>query len=375
LSGVAYHLLTEAEPFSEFYGGTISRWAGNVLRNAPAAVVVCPSADITWKFPSEAILVLPGLARYRRLRHYLLQLPWALHRAVLQRVFRALLKRVRPGDVVWIHNRPDFAIALTPHIHRAGGRVVLHLHNAHLVESPIALMRQVRVDRLVFVSEFLLKQTRRKFPSLGTSPVLYNGADETIFYPASSRLEKPEIPVVLFVGRLIKDKGVHVLVDAMKLLAQQGVKLQLRIVGSSNFGDSRETDYINQLKANVPATVTFLPYRSGAALGDLFREADMFCSPSIWEEPFCLVNVEAFASGLPVVSTRGGGTSEIFADGGGILVERGSAEQLASALRRLAEDAELRSVLGKQGYAAFRERFTWSIARAQVQEIRRSLSI
>jgi len=204
--------------------------------------------------------------------------------------------------------------------------------------------------------------------------VLYNGADETIFYPASSRQEKPEIPVVLFVGRLVKDKGVHVLVDAMKLLAQQGVKLQLRIVGSSNFGDSRETDYINQLKANVPATVTFLPYRSGAALGDLFREADMFCSPSIWEEPFSLVNVEAFASGLPVVSTRGGGTSEIFADGGGILVERGSAEQLASALRRLAEDAELRSVLGKQGYAAFRERFTWSIARAQVQEIHRSLS-
>jgi spore coat protein SA len=236
-------------------------------------------------------------------------------------------------------------------------------------------MRQVRVDRLVFVSKFLLKQAQRKFSSLDASLVLYNGADETIFYPASERQENPEIPVVLFAGRIVEDKGVHVLVDAMKLLAGLGVKLQLRIVGSSNFGDSGETDYINQLKANAPPTVTFLPYRSGAALGDLFREADIFCSPSIWEEPFGLVNVEAFASGLPVVSTHGGGASEIFADGGGILVERGSAEQLASALRRLAEDAELRSALGRQAYAAFRKRFTWSTARAQVQEIHRSLSL
>ena len=375
MPSVAYHLLTESEPFSEFHGGAISRWAGNVLRDLSTTVVVCPSADTTWKFPPEALLVLPDLARYRRLRRYLRQLPWTLHLIVLQRIFRPLLKRVRPGDIVWIHNRPDFAIALTPHIRRAGGSVVLHLHNSHLVEWPTALMRQVSVDRLVFVSEFLLKQAQRKFPSLGTSSVLYNGADETIFYPASRRKEESQIPIVLFAGRIVKDKGVHVLIDAMNLLAEQGVKLQLRIVGSSNFGVSRETDYINQLKANAPATVTFLPYRSGTALGDLFREADIFCSPSIWDEPFGLVNVEAFASGLPVISTRGGGTSEIFADGGGILVERGSAEQLAAALRRLAEDAELRSVLGKQGHAAFRERFTWSVARTQVQEIHRSLSI
>ncbi len=47
-----------------------------------------------------------------------------------------LLKRVQPGDIVWIHNRPEFAVALTMHIHRAGGRVVLHLHNSHLVNGP-----------------------------------------------------------------------------------------------------------------------------------------------------------------------------------------------------------------------------------------------
>ncbi len=55
------------------------------------------------------------------------------------------------------------------------------------------------------------------------------------------------------------------------------------------------------------------------------------------------------------------------------MVERGSAVQLASALRQLAEDPELRSRIGRQGYTVFRERFTWSNTRTQVQEIQRML--
>jgi spore coat protein SA len=375
MSTATYHLLTEAEPFSEFHGGAISRWAANVLRDASATVVVCPAADSTWKFLPEAIHVLPRLEHYRRSRRHILRLPWSLHRVVIQRVFRPVLKRLRAGDIVWIHNRPDFAVALTPEIRRARARVVLHLHNSHLVEWPETLMRQVQVDRLVFVSGFLLEQARRKFPSLGASSVLYNGADEAIFYPLPCSRKVRKTPTVLFAGRLVKDKGVHILIEAMRLLDQRGSSLRALIVGSSNFGGGRETDYVKELKTSAPMTVTFLPYRSGVALGDLFREVDMFCSPSIWDEPFGLVNVEAFASGLPVVSTRGGGVGEIFADGGGILVERGSAVQLAAALHQLAEDEELRSTLGRQGRAAFLSRFTWSIARTQVKDISRSLSV
>jgi spore coat protein SA len=374
MSTTTYHLLTEAEPFSEFHGGAISRWAGNVLRGASNSVVVCPSADDTWKFPAQSIILLSGLKRYKRFRGYLSRLPWSFHRLVIRHMFRPLLERVRPGDIAWIHNRPEFAIALTPHVHRAGGRVILHLHNTHLVEGPEKLMRQVSVDRLIFVSEFLMDQARRKFPSLGISSVIYNGADESIFYPAAGGRNNSGTPTVLFAGRLVEDKGVHVLLDAMKLLEEQDVRLQAQIVGSSSFGVGEETAYIKSLKANSPETVRFFQYRSGAALGDLFREADILCSPSICEEGFGLVNVEAFASGLPVVSTYSGGVREVFAAGGGILVERGSVVQLASALRQLAEDPELRARLGQQGYAAFLERFTWSHARTHVQEIQKMLS-
>jgi spore coat protein SA len=207
----------------------------------------------------------------------------------------------------------------------------------------------------------------------GGSSVLYNGADQSIFYPPVERRRNPETATVLFAGRLVEDKGVHVLLDAMKLLDEQGVQLRAHIVGSSSFGPGEETNYIRRLKAASPATVAFLPYRSGMALGDLFRGADMFCSPSVWEEPFGLVNVEALASGLPVVSTLSGGASEIFSSGGGILVKRGCAVQLA-ALRRLTENPELRAQLGQAGYRAFLDRFTWSKTRRQVREIERALS-
>jgi spore coat protein SA len=375
MPSTTYHLLTESEPFSEFIGGAISRWAANVLRNNPQSVVVCPSADDTWNFPPEAVSVLPALRIYKSWRNKLCRSPWFFHRWVLQAIFRPLLQRMRPGDILWIHNRPEFAVALTAHIHHAGGRVVLHLHNSHLVEGPARLMSQVRVDRLVFVSEFLLQQARDKFPQAGASSVLYNGADESIFYPAGDGHKKSAPVTVLFAGRLVEDKGVHILLEAMKLLDQQGVRLQAQIVGCSTFGTEEETDYVRRLKQTSPATVEFLKYRSGIALGDLFRKADMFCSPSVWDEPFGLVNVEALASGLPVVSTWSGGTSEIFSTGGGILVERGCAVQLASALQRLAENPELRAQLGQEGYTAFLDRFTWSNTRTQVQQIQNALSV
>jgi spore coat protein SA len=374
MPGTTYHLLTEAETFSEFAGGAISRWAGNVLRNRSHSVVVCPSADRTWRFSRESVQVLPAMVLYKRLRRHLERLPWFFHCGVIRAVFRRVTKRLRSGDIVWIHNRPEFAVAITPLVHRAGGRVVLHLHNSHLVERPERLMRRLRVDRLVFVSEFLRGQARSKFPQFDTSSVVYNGADESIFYPAERPKKKPEIATVLFAGRLVADKGVHILLEAMRLLEKEGVRLQAHIVGSSSFGTTKETDYTRRLKRTSPANVAFLPYCSGTRLGNLFREADIFCSPSVWEEPFGLVNVEAFASALPVVSTYGGSSSEIFAHGGGILVESGSAVQLAAALRLLAEDPELRMRLGQQGYAAFLTRFTWSNVQAQVEHIQRALS-
>ena len=93
----------------------------------------------------------------------------------------------------------------------------------------------------------------------------------------------------------------------------------------------------------------------------MFREADIFCAPVIWEEPFGMVNVEAFASALPVIGTHGGGSGEVFADGGGLLVERGSIGQLVDALKQLIASPEARRRLAAEGLRSFRKNFTWEI--------------
>ena len=72
---------------------------------------------------------------------------------------------------------------------------------------------------------------------------------------------------MLFAGRLVEDKGVHVLLDAMRLLEKQGVRLQAHIVGSSSFGMGKETDYTRRLKGDLACERCVSAYCSGRRAG------------------------------------------------------------------------------------------------------------
>ena len=131
-----------------------------------------------------------------------------------------------------------------------------------------------------------------------------------VSFPRSEREEASECaPVVLFAGRLVPEKGAHVFVEAMWLLLARGIRARGRLLGATGFGSTQFRDRVTRARSCGTR-------RRTSSLGDIappprwrksFAGADIFCSPSVWEEPFGLVNVEAMASGLPVVSTRGGG--------------------------------------------------------------------
>jgi glycosyltransferase involved in cell wall biosynthesis len=99
----------------------------------------------------------------------------------------------------------------------------------------------------------------------------------------------------------------------------------------------------------------------------------MLCCPSVWQEPFGNVNIEAMACGIPVVATRVGGIPEIAAQGGIVLVEPNSTLKLANALQKLAEDQNLRTQVAAKGHEAFLRRFTWAAICAQYQDIANSV--
>jgi spore coat protein SA len=278
----------------------------------------------------------------------------------LRRGFRGLIEQLTAGDTVWVHNRPEVAAAICAPVHRAGAKTVLHMHNLHLQATSRRAMRELDVDRIVYVSRYLEEASRSALVRPAQVEVLYNGADGELFQPKLKCACAAEKPMrVLFAARLVKEKGPHLLVEALGRLLREGVAVEGVIVGGVEFGDSRPDAYVEALQESAPSNLSFHPYCAGAELVRLFQEADVFCLPSVWDDPFPLAPLEAMATGLPVVASRSGGIPEALFDGGGMLVERDSVESLTAALRTLAQDPWLRRELAEQAVQSFQRHFRW----------------
>ncbi len=371
-----YHVLTEAEPFSEHFGGAISRWVANVLRDDESGTVVCPWADSSWGFSPGRILGLRRLRKYRswhRIFHHRIAIDVRL--MLLRRALKSFCNELNKGDTVYIHNRPECVISIGNICRRHGIKIVLHMHNSHLVSLPIRYQRLLDVDALVFCSQFLKSEAQRCTGWAREAVIIPNGADEASFFPVrKTNSTSGDKPVVLFVGRLVPDKGVHVFVDAMRLLKANGVEVCGRIIGATDFGYNKTSPYVQELKKTKPENVEFIRYISGDALGIEFRNASIFCCPSVFNEPFGMVNVEAMATALPVIASAVGGIPEVFSEGGGVLFPAGSASGLAAAIEVLIRNPGKRRELSEQGYRSFQKRYRWEQIRSQYQDLIGSLS-
>jgi len=356
-----YHLLPESEIFSEFDGGAISRWVANVLRDDVAGVVAACGSDASWGFDPQRIVALPGFQTYRRWQRSTRQrTPWMLRKLHLKAIFKKLTMLLKPDDVVWVHNRPEFAAALEYAVHRAGARLVLHMHNSHLLYANPKIICDLHLDASVFVSRYLKDETCGKYAGFLDATVLYNGADDQIFFPADTKRLNESRPItVVFASRVVQEKGPDVLAEALRRLQMRGVPVEGLIVGGAQFGSCEPTAFVRELILSAPKNLHFHPYCSGKQLADLLREADIFCLPSTWDDPFPLAPLEAMATGLPILATRSGGIPEALAYGGGLLVERGSVDELASAIERLVFDPTLRMKLARESLLSFVGHFRW----------------
>lgn len=367
-----YHLLDEAEPFSEFAGGAISRWAANVLRDGPE-VVVCPSSDSSWGYSEERVYRLPQWEKTKYPTHALLyRLPWALQKPVYRKILAELMDRLQPGDVLYIHNRPECAGPLAEVAERRGIHLVLHMHNSLLLRANRGQIKSLKHVPIVFCSEFLREEATRAYPNhFQRTFRVYNGADHDKFHAAENPSLRGDdhVPTILFSGRIVPIKGVHVLLDAMHLLAERHVRVRCQIAGAAGFGSARRSRYLRRLEQRCPTNTEFVGYLGGPQLAAALRSADVFCAPSVWNDPFPLAPLEAMASGLPVVASRAGGLPEALSHGGGLLVKQNDPVALADALEELVGNPELRSRLGAEAVAAVHENFLWTHVRQQYDAV------
>ena len=292
---------------------------------------------------------------------------WSL--AQLFASLHATLRRARRPVVyalhdLWIPDQLARAAALrTTWLRRGSGplrsagkalaRAALKLRDPHWL-APLT-SADVDLRHAVFCSRFRRDQHLRVGLPIGDARVIYNGLDLSLFRGGPKPVS-PELRV-LFVGRLVKEKGVHTLLEAVTRLLAEGVSIRLTIVGVPGY----PPEYVRSLRQRVQglgSAARLLDPLPHEDLPALYREHDVLAFPSIGEEGFPMTLIEAMACGTAVVSTVTGGSAEILEDGRNCLTfPAGDAEALAERLRRLATKPGLGRDLATQAQAEVRSRF------------------
>ena len=170
------------------------------------------------------------------------------------------------------------------------------------------------------------------------------GVDLRVFAAPSERSSSDRHAEILFVGRLLRGKGLALLFEAIEELRRRGLVVVATIVGD---GPAREELEAVVQRRQLSAHVRFLGSIGQDDIRAHYARADIFCLPS-FAEGIPVVAIEAMAMELPLVTTRIMGIPELVDDGTeGLLTPPGRADALTEALDRLVRTPEERRRMGR----------------------------
>ena len=278
---------------------------------------------------------------------------------------RSLMPRLQGVQVVHIHNRPQWAGMLR----RLGypGAVIVHLHNDHLGHWSSEMLDALapELDGLVTCSSSSDVSIRRSAALERKARVVLNGVNTSVFFP---REECREPKTIFFVGSFIAAKGPLQLVEAYSRVLATHPDAKLIVAGSTSFGRHEETEYVRSVRELARSieqqhgvSIEFPGYiHHDRELPAFFQRATLFTSPSIFQEPFGLVNAEAMACATPVLGSNRGGIPEVLGDTGR-LIDPEDIAQYAKALSELLSDSEERLRLSRAALERCRKMFDWNV--------------
>ena len=212
-------------------------------------------------------------------------------------------------------------------------------------------------------------------PQFGVDPNLFSpgdgGWEMEVGVQRSFPNPRPLTPnpfVVGYLGRLVAQKGVLDLIEALALLPSH---TRLRLIGDGTLRPhilARATELGLRERVELAAWTSDVPAE--------LRRLDALVLPSrttpTWKEQFGRVLVEAMSCGVPVVGSSSGEIPEVVGDGG-LIYPEGDIPALAATLRRLEADAALRAALGWRGRARVLERYTQSALARRYYEVYQSM--
>lgn len=260
-------------------------------------------------------------------------------------------------DLIIMENCVGFTYKLSQ---RGYQNLILHLHN-ELLHSQSRYHDVIfdSLKKILTVSDYI----KNRVSSIQSSPkiqTIHNGIDLSKFRKNESSLTRKEMGfsdddfVMIYSGRINKEKGVSELIDAM-LLLKDYPKIKLMIIGGSFFGNTNhEDEFICSLKEkskkieNKIIFTGFIPYNR---MPDYLQIAEIAVLPSIWDDPFPTTELEAQAMGLPIITTVRGGIPEEVSERNAILLETDKhfVDNLAAAILDLYEHPEKREKMSLAG--------------------------
>ena len=356
-------------PISEVF---IARQAKAYVRHRPHFVGTQSSPAFESQTLSGMLLLGTSPSR-RRLQR--LQITGILPRQPL-----AALRKLKPV-LVHAHFGPDGVQAL-PLARRLEIPLIVTFHGFDITMSDEALRRnglpnQIYVlrrhvlarkgARFIAVSAFIRQRLLDKgFPPERTI-TKYIGVDTKLFRPTTRATRQD---YVLFVGRLVANKGADHLVRAMTLVQRENPDIELVVIG-----DGPERASLERLITTCRVRARMLGAQDAATIRDWMWRARVFCSPSVTinsgaSEGFGLAPLEAQAAGLPVVSYDTGGLPEAVLDKEtGLLAREGDWRELALHLIRLVSSQETWDRMSIAGTQRAVDRFEITDKTRELEEV------
>ena len=202
-------------------------------------------------------------------------------------------------------------------------------------------------DHVIVCSESMKREIQGLFGVTGKISVIPNGVDTSKFNFEINRGAikekygvKRSSKLILFLGRLVYQKGVNVLIGALPIILSRYSKgkkdVKLVIVGEGPMRKQLEKDAAS---LGVSKNVVFTGYLDDYMVRSLLKAADVVVVPSLYE-PFGIVAIEAMAAKTPVVVSDIDGLSELISDGEGIKVPPNNSERLAARIVKILSDTE-----------------------------------
>lgn len=297
----------------------------------------------------------------------------------INNIKEAMLEDPYEYDLIHIFNRPLWILRLCNAAPRSAFSLSLHnqMFSSKKIDEERALRCLEKVRFISTVSRFIADDLKNRYPSAEEKlNVIYSAADPYVFKPVWSEEIREERTamrkqygldqhkVVLFVGRLSKKKGAHILLKAMERVMAAHPEAALMFVGSKWYGSNLTDEYIRELQelgTRLKNPAVFTGFLAPQEIHKYYHMGDIFVCASQWAEPLARVHYEAKAAGLPIISTARGGNTEVMQQmvNGIIIEEYNNPDVMAEKIEYLLEHEEEALNMGKAGRKEVVEKYNW----------------